>query len=218
MKKSIYVSLLAIGLCLVGQNAAGEARQDSAENVVEADAVLHLAVADSTALEEIKALTENGQYAEAESQAWELLAKVEAQHGIESLEAAEVLDQLVESLWRGGKAGEPETQQLGERAVAIKEKFLGPEHLGVAESLHQLAIVLYYLGDYDKAVRLSKRTLAIREEALGMDHEDVAKSLNNLAVLYADQGKYAEAERFTSAPWLSGKKPLVRMIQMWPRA
>jgi hypothetical protein len=103
VKKSVFVSLLAIGLCLCWQNAAGEAGQDSTENVVQADTLLHLTAKDSTALEEIKALIKDVQYAEAETQARELLAKVEAEHGAESLEAAHVLDQLVESLWRGGE-------------------------------------------------------------------------------------------------------------------
>ena len=169
--------------------------QDSTENAVEVDTLLHLSVADSTALEGIKALIENGQYAEAEAQARELLAEVKAEHGLESLEATEVLDQLVESLWRGGKTAEPESQELAERAVAVKEKLFGPENLKVAKSLHNLAVLHYYGGRYAQAEPLHERALSIREEALGPDHPDVAKSLNNQAILYWRQGKYAEAEQ-----------------------
>ncbi len=194
MKKSIFFSLLAISLFPAGLNAAGGAGQDSTENVVQADTLLRLTAADSTALEQIKALLKDGQYAEAEAQARELLANVEAEHGAKSLEAATVLDQLVESLRRGGKAAEPEIKELAERALAIKAKALGPEHPELAKSLNSIGAIFYFRGRYKETEQLWKRSLAIREKALALEHPYVAASLNNLAALYSGQSKYAEAE------------------------
>ena len=85
-------------------------------------------------------------------------------------------------------------EPLYKRALAIREKALGPEHPDVATSLNNLATLYDTLGDYAKAEPLYKRALAIREKALGPEHPDVATSLNNLATLYETLGDYAKAE------------------------
>ena len=81
-----------------------------------------------------------------------------------------------------------------QRALAIREKTLGPGHPFVAETLNSLAVLDYNRGKYALAEALHRRALAIREKALGGEHPLVAESLNNLAVLYHVQGKYALAE------------------------
>ena len=73
---------------------------------------------------------------------------------------------------------------LAERALALREKVLGPNHPDVALSLNNLAQLYKDQGRYSDAEPLYQRSLAIREKALGRDHPDVAQSLNNLAVLY----------------------------------
>ena len=92
------------------------------------------------------------------------------------------------------KALYAEAEPLYERALAIREKALGPEHPDVAMSLNNLAALYRNQGAYAKAEPLYERALAIREKALGPEHPDVATSLNNLAVLYRNQGAYAKAE------------------------
>jgi tetratricopeptide (TPR) repeat protein len=87
-----------------------------------------------------------------------------------------------------------EAEPLYQRALAIWEKALGPEHSDVARSLNNLAVLYRNQGKYAAGEPLYQRALAIWEKALGPEHSDVATSLNNLAVLYANQGKYAEAE------------------------
>ena len=82
---------------------------------------------------------------------------------------------------------------LYQRALAIKEKVLGPEHTGTATSLNNLAALYDTLGQYDKALPLYQRALAIREKALGPEHNDTASSLNNLAWLYDALGQYDKA-------------------------
>src|SRR6266540_3034048 len=87
-----------------------------------------------------------------------------------------------------------EALRLGERALEIREKRLGPDHLEVARSLNNLAHIYYLRGDYAKAEPLYQRALAIREKALGPDHPGLASSLSNLALLYSDRGDYTRAD------------------------
>ena len=87
-----------------------------------------------------------------------------------------------------------EAEPLYKRALAIREKALGPDHPDVGTALNNLAALYRAQGRYAEAEPLYKRALAIREKALGPDHPDVGTSLNNLAALYRAQGRYAEAE------------------------
>ena len=82
---------------------------------------------------------------------------------------------------------------LFERALAIREKALGPEHPDTASSLNNLAGLLKGQGDLAGARPLYERALAIRERALGPEHPSTATSLNNLARLLQDQGDLAGA-------------------------
>jgi tetratricopeptide (TPR) repeat protein len=87
-----------------------------------------------------------------------------------------------------------EALPLAERALEIREKFLGTEHREVAAAIDNLAGIYADRGEYLKAEPLYRRALDIREKALGKDHPGTAASLNNLAFLYQRQGKYEEAE------------------------
>jgi tetratricopeptide (TPR) repeat protein len=84
---------------------------------------------------------------------------------------------------------------LAQRALAIREKSLGPDHPAVANALSNLAGMYYTLGRYVEAEPLYKRALAIREKAGGPNHPDVGVLLDNLALLFKVQGRYAEAEQ-----------------------
>jgi tetratricopeptide (TPR) repeat protein len=79
------------------------------------------------------------------------------------------------------------------RALAIREKVLGPDHPYTATSLNNLASLLQAQGDYQAALPYFKRALAIREKVLGPDHPATATNLNNLASLLQDQGDYQAA-------------------------
>ena len=57
-----------------------------------------------------------------------------------------------------------------QRALAIEEKALGPEHPDVATSLNNLAELYRDQGKYGEAEPLYQRALAIDEKALGPDH------------------------------------------------
>jgi tetratricopeptide (TPR) repeat protein len=79
------------------------------------------------------------------------------------------------------------------RALAIREKALGPEHPDVATSINNLGIVAQLQGEHASARELFARALAIREQALGPEHPDVATSINNLGIMAHSQGEHERA-------------------------
>jgi tetratricopeptide (TPR) repeat protein len=81
-----------------------------------------------------------------------------------------------------------------ERALAIRERTLGPEHPAVASSYGNLALSHDGMGDYVKARELFERTLALAEKVLGPEHPMVADTLDNLAGYDRDIGDYAKAK------------------------
>ena len=82
------------------------------------------------------------------------------------------------------------------RALAIREKVLGPDHLDVVSSLNNLGKLYVDQGQYEKAEPLCKRALATSEKVLGPDHADVAVLLKNMAEVYRKTGRGQEAENF----------------------
>jgi tetratricopeptide (TPR) repeat protein len=82
---------------------------------------------------------------------------------------------------------------LRERALAIYERTLGPEHPGTATYLNNLALLLKDQGDLAGARPLYERALAIREKALGPEHPWTALSLQSLAAMLQAQGDLAGA-------------------------
>ncbi len=106
-------------------------------------------------------------------------------------EASQLNNRAVE-LFNSGRYSEAEP--IFKRALAIREKNLGPNHPDVATTLSYLALLYHDQGRYTDAEPLFKRSLGIHEKVLGPDHPDVAATLNNLAELYRAQGRYADAE------------------------
>jgi tetratricopeptide (TPR) repeat protein len=102
------------------------------------------------------------------------------------------LNNLAVSLTQAGDyaAAEPPI----ERALAIREKTLGPDHPLVSIALNNLAALRTAKGDYAGAEPLFRGALAIDEKTLGPDHPQVAADVNNLAMLLEAKGDYAEAE------------------------
>jgi len=86
-----------------------------------------------------------------------------------------------------------EALELHERAVAIREDALGPDHPLVARSLTNTAAVYVDLAKYEEADARYNRALKIREHTLGPDHLDVATTLMNMGVGQYRRGKLDEA-------------------------
>src|SRR6266480_2112277 len=70
---------------------------------------------------------------------------------------------------------------LKERALAIAEKALGPEHRGTAATLNNLALLMHDQGDLGRARQLYERALAIAEKALGPEHRHTNPTRRNLS-------------------------------------
>ena len=77
-----------------------------------------------------------------------------------------------------GKIAEARTQH--ERALEIRERTLGKDHLEVAQVLDNLGAIPLQQERFDEAVQIYARGLEIRRRALGDDHPDVAASWNAL--------------------------------------
>jgi tetratricopeptide (TPR) repeat protein len=126
-------------------------------------------------------------------------------YGVESAGAIRLLNQIGRYLIeRGRYAG---AKPLLERAVALGEPLLGPDHADVATSLGNLALVHYYQGNFAESLSLNERALAARERAFGLDHPKVAGSLNNIASVHLAFGRYADAEHVYG-----------RALAIWERA
>ncbi len=88
-------------------------------------------------------------------------------------------------VWIGvEELGEPKAaRSYYERALAIRESVLGPEHPDTARSLSSLGSLLQELGEPNTARPYLERALTIREKVLEPEHPDTARSLNNLGSL-----------------------------------
>lgn len=80
------------------------------------------------------------------------------------------------------------------KALQIKEKLLGAEHLDTVSSLISLAGVLYSQCQYSEAESLYLRVLQVQEKILGEEHPDTAQTQIGLANVYVEQVKLSEAE------------------------
>jgi tetratricopeptide (TPR) repeat protein len=119
-------------------------------------------------------------------------AELIKQWDMEFTQAARLLNDAGAYLWR--RAQYTEAESLYQRAFAITEKAMGPEHPYLAIRLNNLALLYRDQGKYAEAEPLYQRAIEIGEKTLGAEHPFVAIYINNLANLYRDQGKYAEAE------------------------
>ncbi len=87
-----------------------------------------------------------------------------------------------------------EAELLYQRALAIREQHLGPEHPYTANALSNLANLYLAQRRYREAEPLYRRSLAIREQHFGPPHLDSDDHLHTLANFYVTQGWYREAE------------------------
>lgn len=69
----------------------------------------------------------------------------------------------------------------------------GEEHIYVAQSINNLAIIYDFQERYSDAEPLYVQALEMKQRLLGEEHEIVAQSLNNLAIFYRKQGRFSEA-------------------------
>jgi hypothetical protein len=134
-------------------------------------------------IDEVERLMDDGKYAESESMAREVLPRIEARYGEDSAEVATLLNWLVETMWRGGKATE-EALGFARRGVRIREALFGPESkpLGQIHTalglMNVLAELLWHHGEIDRARDVLAELVEIRDR-LHPDHPFNASALIN---------------------------------------
>jgi len=136
---------------------------------------------------------EQGDYDEAEKQFLRALKEAE-NFGEQDSRLAKSLQALATLYSLEDK--HQEAVLLLQRAVAITEKGLGPEHHTLAAYLNDLAFTNTHQGKYAEAEPLYLRALTIWEKA-GRPEEDIhlAIGLHNYAVLLQKMDRNAEAEK-----------------------
>jgi tetratricopeptide (TPR) repeat protein len=86
-----------------------------------------------------------------------------------------------------------EARPLLERAVALGEAVLGPDHPETSVGLHHLARILKDLADLDGAMQVVERALAIDEAIHGPTHLEVANDLALMGNILRQLGNLSEA-------------------------
>ena len=99
---------------------------------------------------------------------------------------------------------------LHERALAIREKALGPEHPGTATSLNNLAKSLLLKGDLTGARPLYERALAIGGKTLAPEHPNTNRARSNLSRLLLMSGQPTEAFAASETALIAHDKVLGR--------
>ncbi|NIW93870.1 MAG: tetratricopeptide repeat protein [Phycisphaerae bacterium] len=82
-----------------------------------------------------------------------------------------------------------------ERALAIDEKVLQPDHPDTAIDLNNLGMLLQAMGDLAGAKPYYERALAIKEQVLGAEHPATAISQDNLGGLLQEMGNFEQAKK-----------------------
>lgn len=88
----------------------------------------------------------------------------------------------------------PEAEALIREALGIRQKIFGNEHLDVADSLHNLSIVLADQGKGAESEERAREVLAMRRRLLGEEHALVAAALVDVAYALGFTSKLEEAE------------------------
>ena len=82
-----------------------------------------------------------------------------------------------------------EAEPLYQRAIAIDEKALGPEHPNLAIKLNNLALLYEAQEKYEEAKPLFQRALAIYEQKFGTNHPSTRTIRENYDNLLKEMNK-----------------------------
>jgi tetratricopeptide (TPR) repeat protein len=102
--------------------------------------------------------------------------------GADNHRVADTLDLVASALFQQPQ-GRVLAGPLFYRAWVIRERTLVPDHPAIADSLHHVAVSLYF-DNISAAVPLFLRSKEIREKVFGHDHQLVAHTLNTMALVY----------------------------------
>ncbi len=118
-----------------------------------------------------------------------------------SLEAGAITDELIEAELRSTIAGV--YQGLGqydvaapfsERALEIRRRRLGDDHVDTLDSLHQTAVLMHHRGEFKDEEPIIRAALDGRRRVLGDDDPATIVSLTEYAAMLVDAGRFDDAE------------------------
>ena len=162
-------------------------------------------ISSSPALMRINRLLGMNHMPEAEAFARGLLARYDRESVPDSVLYAETLDFLTKAIRIGPDPHRPEAVQLAERALAIKGRVLGEDHLGYARSLLNLGGILGKNGNYAGSLAACERSHAIASRTLAPTSLALIPYLVNLAAAKLDMNdKAGGAELFRQVLWIRG--------------
>ncbi|MGI8966065.1 MAG: tetratricopeptide repeat protein, partial [Limisphaerales bacterium] len=127
---------------------------------------------------------------EAENTARQALTILRKLHGDEHADIAFSLYLLASSLHRQSKMEEAKTIYL--EALAMRRKLLG-DHLDVASTLNNLAVLLHNTGDNTSAEPAIREAVDMQRRLVGNEHPGLATSLRFLSDILRGLGKFPEA-------------------------
>lgn len=136
---------------------------------------------DQSHVDEVKALIDDGRYAEAEARAADLLDDSHPGEGASALARAEVMGLHASALRRSNPEKRTEARDLAQQALELKIELVGESHPSVADSWYDLGFFHDVMGEPDEARQAWERSLNIRRSVLGPDHPAVALSLIKLS-------------------------------------
>ena len=91
-----------------------------------------------------------------------------------------------------------QAEQYLKRSLEINERYYGPEHPVVADSLNELGYLYWVLARYTEAEALQRREIAIREKTLGTSHTTLATAFKRLAWTLHRTSRNAAAPPFAT--------------------
>lgn len=139
--------------------------------------------------------------------AWQshLRSVVDVAQAREDEEGARLCTELGQHLWQIGDYDG--ALPYCEKALQIREKLLGQEHLDTAQSLNNVGYLLHSQGRSAESLAYFQRALTIRETLLGQEHAAIAESLNYLGQAHYAHGDFAAAQSyFEQAITISSKQ------------
>ena len=88
-----------------------------------------------------------------------------------------------------------QAEPLYQRALRIRERTLGFEHLDTAAAMYTLALLRNTQENKDEAKSLYARALAIRERTLGKHHPKTVETRESFITLLHAMGQHEEAAK-----------------------
>ena len=86
-----------------------------------------------------------------------------------------------------------------ERALKIRERELGIDHINSADTIMGIGLVYFSQGKYAEAMSWYKRALKIFEREFGVDHVNSASTWFNIGLVYKDMADWMSAKSVTRA-------------------